>query len=100
LISHPLKPNHILKPKIMKQDKLAALSLERLKLKKRTYIMLLTIFAVLLSLLIVLTTFMYFTAGFTPLLFVPIALFPLFVMGCKDLRAIYKEIEYRSVSSS
>jgi hypothetical protein len=36
----------------------------------------------------------------TPLLAVPIALFPLFAIGCKKLRAIYKEIEFRSVSST
>ena len=83
----------------MKQENLTVLSLERLKHKKRTYITLLTIFAVLLSLLIVLTSFMYFTSGMTPLLAVPIALFPLFVIGCKKLRAIYKEIEFRAVSS-
>ena len=83
----------------MKHRNLSILSLERLKQKKRTFITLLTIFAVLLSLLIVLTSFMYFTSGMTPLLAVPIALFPLFVIGCKKLRAIYKEIEFRAVSS-
>lgn len=83
----------------MKQENLTVLSLEGLKQKKRAYITLLTIFAVLLSLLIVLTSFMYFTSGMTPLLAVPISLFPLFVIGCKKLRAIYKEIEFRAVSS-
>lgn len=84
----------------MKKENLSILSLEGLKQKKRAYITLLTMFAVLLSLLIVLTSFMYFTSGMTPLLAAPIALFPLFVVGCKRLRAIYKEIEFRSVSSS
>ncbi|WP_156190161.1 hypothetical protein [Ancylomarina euxinus] len=84
----------------MKQDKLSILSSERLKHKKRIYISLLTAFAMLLSALIVLTSFMYFTSGFTPLLIVPLGLFPLFVIGCRKLRAIYKEIEFRSVSSS
>jgi len=84
----------------MKQENLSFLSLDRLKQKKRNYITLLTIFAVLLSILIVLTGFMYFTSGFTPLLALPIGIFPLFVMGCKKLRAIYKEIEFRSVSST
>lgn len=83
----------------MKHKNLSILSLERLKQKKRTFITLLTIFAILLSTLIVLTSFMYFTSGMTPLLVVPIALFPLFVVGCKKLRAIYKEIEFRAVSS-
>ncbi|MGZ2369467.1 hypothetical protein ACXR6G_06745 [Ancylomarina sp. YFZ004] len=84
----------------MQNKNLSILSLERLKQKKKAYISLLTAFAMLLSALIVLTTFMYFTSGMTPLLAVPIVLFPLFVIGCKKLRAIYKEIEFRSVSSS
>lgn len=84
----------------MKQENLAALSFERLKHKKKTYIALLTSFAVMLSLLIVLVGFMYFSSGMTPLIAIPFALLPLFVFGCRNLRAIYKEIEYRSVSSS
>lgn len=83
----------------MQNKNLSILNLERLKQKKRAYISLLTVFAILLSALIVLTSFMYITSGFTPLLTVPIALFPLFVIGCKKLRAIYKEIEFRAVSS-
>ena len=83
------------------QDKnLSILNLERLKQKKRNYIILLTIFAVILSLLTLLALFMYFTSGLTPLLAVPLGLLPMFVIGCKKLRAIYKEIEFRSVSSS
>jgi len=83
------------------QDKnLSILTLERLKQKKRNYIILLTIFAVILSLLTLLALFMYFTSGLTPLLAVPLGLLPMFVIGCKKLRAIYKEIEFRSVSSS
>jgi len=84
----------------MKLNSLSALSLEKLRQKKRTYIMLLTIFAVLLSILIALTTYMYITSGFTPLVAVPISLSPLFLAGCKSLRTIYKEIEFRSVSST
>lgn len=83
----------------MKQENLSILTLERLKQKKRVYISLLTAFAILLSILIVLTSYMYFTSGMTPLLAVPMALLPMFVLGCKKLRAIYKEIEFRSVSS-
>jgi len=82
------------------QDKnLSILTLERLKQKKRSYIILLTVFAVLLSLLMILALFMYFTSGLTPLLAVPLGLLPMFVIGCKKLRAIYKEIEFRAVSS-
>jgi len=84
----------------MNQENLSVMSFDGLKRKKRSYIILLTIFAVLLSLLIVLTSFMCFTSGMTPLLAVPIGLFPLFLIGCKKLRGIYKEIEFRSVSSS
>jgi hypothetical protein len=84
----------------MKLNSLSALSLEKLKQKKRTYIILLTIFAVLLSLLIMLTTYMYITSGWTPLIAIPISLFPLFLVGCKSLRTIYKEIEFRLVSST
>ncbi len=84
----------------MQDNNLSILTLERLKQKKRSYIILLTIFAVILSLLTLLALFMYFKSGMTPLLAVPVGLLPMFVIGCKKLRAIYKEIEFRSVSSS
>lgn len=84
----------------MKINSLSSLSLESLKQKKKIYIMLLSIFAVLLSLLIVLITYLYITSGLTPLIAIPIFLFALFLVGCKSLRNIYKEIEFRSVSST
>lgn len=84
----------------MKQERLSVLSLEQLEQKKKNYISLLTAFAVLLGMLIVLTSFMYFTSGLTPLLIIPFGIFPLFAIGCRRLRYIYKEIEFRLVSSS
>lgn len=84
----------------MKQDRLLALSLIKLKQKKKAYTGLLIAFSVLLLSLFALTFYMSLTSGFTPMLAVPFALIPLLINGFRKLKAIEKEIEFRAVSSA
>jgi len=79
----------------MHKQKLTELSINELKQKRQTLKIVLNFFSGVLLLLIGLLIFMIIRNGITPLIAVPIALLPVFILSQKNLKTINNEIESR-----
>ena len=79
----------------MNRQKLTELSIDELKQKKQTLKMVLNIFLGVLLILIGVLIFMVIRNGITPLIAVPFALLPVYLLSQKNLKTINTEIESR-----
>ncbi|WP_417429824.1 redox-active disulfide protein 2 [Halpernia sp.] len=83
----------------MKDNKLANVSTEKLLKDKKTIKALSGMLAAILILLLLISLFITFTKGFTPLLVIPIALLPILNLNFKNLKEIDKELKQRENSN-
>ena len=79
----------------MNRQKLTELSIDELKQKKQTLKMVLNIFLGVLLILIGVLIFMVIRNGITPLIAVPFALLPVYLLSQKNIKTINTEIESR-----
>ena len=83
----------------MKDNKLSTKTLEELQ-KNKKFIKTITIMLIsALSLLLVLTIYITFIKGFTPLLIIPLALSPIVLLNLNSIRSIDKAIKLRENNS-
>ncbi len=83
----------------MKDNKLSTKTLEELQ-KNKKFIKTITIMLITaLSLLLVLTIYITFIKGFTPLLIIPLALSPIVLLNLNSIRSIDKAIKLRENNS-
>ena len=79
----------------MKKEDWSSLSTEDLNQKQKSIKSLTTMLIVILLLLFILSIYISIKKGFTPLLVIPIALFPVVSMNLNNLKSIKKEIDSR-----